>query len=322
MSQANQNEEIDLMQLFAMIKEFLRKALGLLVDGVFFIKKKIILFFILGLLGGGLGYFMDQFQNKKSSFIQEIVIEPKYESAEYIYGFIEDLKDNFKDDNYVIEFGLDPELVKNVSEIILEPIVRPKEILRELQDKESFTEDYDEKLLKERKYRNFYREHRLTLIFKNSDSENTKIIEAILHHLSSNEYFRKIVDLELKQIKREVEQNKKTLIFVNDYLTNLSNNPNSNEGKIVFASESETPTIASLIKRKEELLTKIRSQEKSLELNKDIYSVVEDTGIITKPKKLSKRRLFIVPFIFVGIAITFYFLSFLLRSMVNFVNQE
>ena len=322
MSQANQNEEIDLMQLFAMIKEFFRKALGLLVDAVLFIRRKIVLFLILGLLGGGVGYFMDQFQNKKNSFVQEVIIEPKYKSVEYIYDFVEDLEGNFKDDNYVIDFGLDLELVKNVDKIILNPVVRPEEILTQLQDKESFTEDYNEKLLKERKYRNFYKEHKLTLIFKNADPENTKIVEAILNHLKSNEYFKKIVSLELKQIKSEIEQNKKTLVFVNDYLTNLSNNPNSNEGKIVFASESETPTIASLIKRKEELLSRIRSQEKSLALDNEMYTVIEDTGIISKRKQLAKRMLFIIPLFFVGVAITLYFISFLLKSITNFVNQE
>ncbi|SHI94809.1 hypothetical protein [Aquimarina spongiae] len=322
MSQANQNEEMDLMQLFAMIKEFFRKVLSLFVDAVLFIKKKIILFLILGVLGGGLGYFMDQFQDKKNSFVQEVIIEPKYKSVEYLYDFVEDLQDNFKDDNYVLKFGLDLELVKNVDKITLQPVIRSEEILTQIQDKESFTEDYDDNLLRERKYRNFYKEHKLTLIFKNSNPENTKIVAAILKHLKSNEYFKKIVSLELQQLKGEVEQNRKTLAFINDYLDNLSKNPNENEGKIVFASETETPTIASLIKRKEELLTTVRFQERSLELNKEIYSVVKDTGIISKQKQLSKRMLFVIPLIFVGIAIGIYFFSFLFKSVVNFVNQE
>ncbi len=322
MNQANQNEEIDLMQLFEMIKEFFRNVLRLLVDAVLFIKRKIILFLILGLLGGGLGYFMDQYKDKKNNFVQEVIIEPKYDSVEYIYNFVEDLQDNFKDDEYVVKFGLDVEQVKNIKSISLTPIIKPEEILVRLQDNKSFTEDYDENLLKEKKYRNLYKQHKLTVLFNSGDKMNSKMTDVILKRMKSNEYFKNIVSLELQQTQTEIEQNKKTLAFINDYLANLSQNPKSNEGKIVFASESETPTIASLIKRKEELINKISSQEKLLELDREVYTVVQNSGIIAKRKILARRMLFTTPLIFVGIMIVFYFLRFVLKAIVNFVNQQ
>lgn len=265
MSEQNQNEEIDLMQLFGMVKEFFKKFLRLVVEVVLFFKKKIVLFLILGVLGAGLGFFMDQYQGKKDAFVQEIIIEPKYDSVDYIYGFIEDLKDDFKDEVYIKRLGLTVEQVGEVTDITLEPIIKPSEVLEELQDKEGFTEIYDDELLREKKYRSFYSLHKLTISFASKDQKNTKLTNIILDYLRTNEYFTKLVKLELEQTKSSLEQNRKSLKFVNDYLTNLSENPSSkDEGSFVFASESETPTVSSLFKRKQELIKLISKDQKIL----------------------------------------------------------
>ncbi|MCK8523343.1 hypothetical protein M0D21_17310 [Aquimarina sp. D1M17] len=322
MSEQNQNEEIDLMQLFVMVKEFFKKFLRLVVEVVLFFKKKIVLFLILGVLGAGFGFFMDQYQGKKDAFVQEIILEPKYDSVEYIYGFIEDLEDDFKDEVYIKKLGLEIELVDKVKSISLEPIIKPSEVLEELQDKEGFTETYDDKLLQEKKYRGFYSQHKLTISFMDKNEKNISITNTILDHLRSNEHFVKVVKLEVAQIKNNLEQNKKSLKFVNDYLTNLSENPSSqDQGSFVFASESETPTIASLFKRKQALMDEITEQEKELEFGKQIYEVVENTGIIAKRKALTGRLIFSFPLILIGLISLLYFFRYLSKSVVRFINE-
>ncbi len=322
MSEQNQNEEIDLMQLFGMVKEFFKKFLRLVVEVVLFFKKKIVLFLILGLLGAGLGFFMDQYQGKKDAFVQEIIIEPKYDSVDYIYGFIEDLKDDFKDEAYIKRLGLTVEQVGEVTDITLEPIIKPSEVLEELQDKEGFTEIYDDELLRKKKYRSFYSLHKLTISFASKDQKNTKLTNIILDYLRTNEYFTKLVKLELEQTKSSLEQNRKSLKFVNDYLTNLSENPSSkDEGSFVFASESETPTVSSLFKRKQELIKLISEDQKDLELNKEVYTLVENTGIIAKRKKLIGRLMFNLPLVLIGLISLLYFFRYLSKSVVRFVNE-
>ncbi|GAA4273227.1 hypothetical protein U6A24_19940 [Aquimarina gracilis] len=322
MSQENQSEEIDLMQLFGMIKGFFRRFLGLFVDIVLFFKKKVVLFLILSLIGGGLGFFMDQYKGKKDSLIQEITIEPKYQSVEYIYDFVEDLEDNLKDENYVESLGLQVAEVENIKMIELEPIINPEDVLNKIQDTESFTEDYNDKILKERKYRNFYKQHKLSIVFDEKNESNRKITDVILKYLKSNPHYNKVVNLQLKLTKNNLEQNKRSLTFVNDYLTNLSENPGAEDSKFIFATETETPTIASLLKRKEELILQISNQERSLELSKEVYTVVENTGVIARRKKLSGRMMFTLPLILVGLVSGVYFLGYLSKSVISFVNEE
>ncbi len=323
MSQENHSEEIDLMQLFGMIKGVFVKFLKLIISVVSFYKKKVILFLILGLIGGGLGFFMDQYQDKKDNYEQEVIIEPKYDSVEYIYDFIDDLQDSFKDENFVKNLGLNLTQVENVKEISLEPIIQPEDVLSELQsrygDKESFIEVYDEKLLKEKKYRNFYKQHKLTMSFKNRSSDNMKITNTILEYFKSNDYYNEIVDLQLKQTKVSLDQNKKSLQFINEYLNNLSKNPDQGSDKFVFATESETPTISSLFKRKEALIQMINKDEKLLTFDKEMFRIVNYGSIVSKRKVLLRRMMFMIPLLFIGLVSGFYFLRYLSRTINEFV---
>ncbi len=322
MSQENKNEEIDLMQLFGGIKEFFRKFLKLIVDAVLFYKKKFVLFLVLGILGVALGFFTDKYMDKKNNFVQEIIIEPNYNSVEYIYDYINNLEANFKDENYVNKLGLKIEQVENVKKIILEPVIQPNDVLNRLQDKESFIEGYNENSLKEKKYRNFYKQHKLTVLFEKKNPENASITNKILEVLKSNKYYNDLLSFQLKQTKNNLEQSKVSLKFVNDYLTNLSENPNPNEEKYIFATESETPTIASLLKRKEELINTISDHERFLVLNKEIFIIVEYNDVVSKRKKLVNRNLLIIPLVLIGLVSLFYFLRYLSTSVTNFVNNE
>ncbi len=326
MNQENQSEEIDLMQVFGMIKDFFRKFLRLIISIVSFYKKKWVLFLILGLVGGGLGFFMDQYQNKKNNYQQEIIIAPKYNSVEYIYDFIEDLEDNFKDEVFVNTLGLDIDLVEDVKKIVLEPIIQPMDVLNELKenygDKESFIEVYDEKLLEEKKYRNFYKQHRLTITFKDRGADNNKITKAILEYIKSNSYFKEVLDLELKQTTASLDQNRKSLQFINEYLTNLSQNPSQSDQAVIFASESEIPTISSLIRRKDALINQITEEEKTLALDKEIFTIVAYGDIISKRKILINRRLLVVPFLLIGLVSVFFLFRYISREALAFVNSE
>ncbi|MBP2833867.1 hypothetical protein J8281_16850 [Aquimarina sp. U1-2] len=325
MSQENQNEEIDLMQLFGMIKEFFRKVLRLVISIIDFYRKKWLLFVILAVVGLGIGYFMDQYQDTKNKYVQEIIIEPKYESTEYIYDFIEDLENNLKDSLYVKELGLQIAEVENVKKILLEPIIVAEEVLTGLEKnggEATFIEAYDEATLKEKRFRTFYKEHKLTFIFRIKQSSNRKVSKSILDYLKANQHFKERIALELQQVQSGLAQNRKSLDFINKYLANLSQNPAQTDGKIIFASESETPTISSLLKRKQDLISKIKSDEKALALDKEVFTIMNYGSIVTQRKILVNRMLFTVPLFLIGLVSLLYALRYLMRSASSFVQEE
>ena len=131
----------------------------------------------------------------------------------------------------------------------------------------------------------------------------------------------------MQQNKTNLEQNKKTLSFINSYLTNLSKNPSKASDEIVVynagrdPNEVPTVTIASLLQQKENLMEMINEQEKALMFDKDVFTIVHHGAIISKRKELFNRTLFVIPMLFIGLVSLFYFLKYVSRSVNNFVNE-
>jgi hypothetical protein len=330
MGNENYNDEIDLMQIFGMIKKGFKNLLRLIISVIIFFKKKALLFLILLIVGAAAGFFVDQYQDTKDNYIQEIIIEPKYNSTKYIYDFIDELDRNFKDDFFLEKLGINPDNIKNLDKVSIEPLITGTDVLDNLQERyenREFFKDimtaYEEDKLEEEEFRNFYKHHRLTLKFKNKTDENAKIVSSILNYIKSNQYYQDIKNLAIAQNKNSLERNKKSLQFIDEYLNNLNNNPSSNPNElVVIANEAETPTIASLLKQKDLILETINEQEEVLVLDKEVLSIVDYGDIISARKKLLNRTIFIIPLLLIGLVSLFYFLRYLFTAVNNFVEEE
>ncbi len=330
MSKENNNDEIDLMQLFGMIKNAFKSFLKLIISIILFYKKKAILFLILIVSGGATGFFIDQARDSNNSYTQEVIIEPKYNSIKYIYDFVEELEESFKDDAFLNKLGIKPENILDVKEITIKPIVKGTDVLDNLQErynnKEFFKdvmEAYEEDQLKEEGFRDFYKHHKLVFEFNNDNDYNSEITSSILDYIKSNKYYKGIMSLELKQKSINLERNKKSLQFIDRYLSNINNSPSSDSNDVVIiANESESPTIASLLKRKDVLLELINEQERILALDQEIFSFVYYGDIISKQKKLLNRTILITPLLLIGLVSLFYFSRYLSKAVQNFVKDE
>ncbi|EZH72268.1 hypothetical protein ATO12_22720 [Aquimarina atlantica] len=332
MSNENYNDEIDLMQIFGMIKKTFKSFLRSIISVIVFYKKKWILFFILFVVGGVTGYFIDQNQDTKDKYVQEIIIEPKYNSAKYIYDFIEELENNFQDDNFLKNLGISLDHAKNIKKISIEPVIKGTDVLDNLQERyknREFFKDimtaYEEGKLEEEGFRDFYKHHKLTINFNKASEYNSKMISSILGYIKSNKYYQKISNLTLKQKKIDIERNKKSLQFIDAYLSNLEKAPLKAENEaIIISSGSELPmvSIASLLQKKELLIELINDQERALILDKEIFSFVDYGDVISKRKKLLNRMMILIPLLLIGLFSLFYFLRYLNREIKEFVKDE
>ena len=333
MNKENNTDEIDLMQVFGMIKNAFKNFLKLVISIISFYKKKAILFLILLVVGIVAGYFLDQNQNAKNNFVQEIIIEPNYNSVKYIYDFVEELEYNFKDEHFLKKLGIDKENIENVKKISIAPIVKGTDVLDNLQERyenreffKDIMEAYDDGKVEEEKFRDFYKHHKLTFEFSSENEYNSKITSSVLNHIKSNKYYQDISELVLKQKKEDIERNKKSLQFIDTYLNNLEKTPlkTENEAVIVSSGQEKLPmvSVASLLQKKELLIELINNQEHDLVFNKEIYSIVDYGDIISKRKELYKRMLLIIPMLLIGLVSLFYFFKYMSRSINNFVKEE
>ncbi len=333
MSNEIKNDEIDLIQLFKIFKESFRKFLKMILSVILFYKKKAVLFIVLLILGLGIGYFFDTYKDTSMSYNQEVIIEPKYNSTKYIYDFIEELKINIKDVSFLMKIGISEQSIKNVKEITIEPLIKGTDVLDNLQERyenreffKDIMEAYDQNQVEDEKFRDFYKHHKLIFSYKNKSQENEQITKSILDFIKSNAYYKQLVETTLKQKKASIEQNKKSIQFIDDYLVNLSNNPlKAEKGAMIISNSNEelpTVSVASLLQKKEFLLELINEQERAIVFDKEIFSFVHYGDIITIKNKIVNRSLFSVPLLLIGLASFFFLFKYLFRKMNEFANND
>ncbi len=330
MNNEKHSEEIDLFQLLNLVKGFFRSIVRSIISVILFYKKKAVLFSVLLVLGGLLGFFIDKYQDSSDNYTQEIIIEPKYNTTRYIHDFIEELETNLKDESFLKRIGMNSDMIDNLKGISIEPIIRNTDVLDDLEkrydDKEffSFIEDHDEDELKDKKFTNFYKHHKITAEFKNGDPQNAKITSSILDDIKSNDYYNKERDLVIKQTKEDLKQNKKTLQFINEYLLNLGKNPSRSEKEIVVVADKEqasTMTIASLIQQKEVLIETINSQQKILTFDNEVFFIIDYGAIIAKKKVLLGNKALMIPLVFFGLTSLVFFFRHMFKKMIEFANK-
>ena len=104
MSTNSQDQEIDLGLVAKGIKNFFQGIINSFFDFIFFLKKKILLVISLFVIGLVLGYFLD----KSSSYTQDILVIPNFESNEYLYKKIDFLNSRIieKDTSFFTSIGV------------------------------------------------------------------------------------------------------------------------------------------------------------------------------------------------------------------------
>lgn len=332
MSTQSSNDEIDLIDIFKMIKKGFRNFFKAIISLISFYKRRRILFLILLVVGFGIGFFVDQNRDAKDEYSQEIIIEPKYNSVKYIYDFIEELEKNFKDYAFLDKLKIKPEHIVNLSEITIEPIVKGTDVLDNLEERykeDEFFEDimkaYDANQVEEEKFRDFYKHHRISFKFKSKKDYNAKISFSILEYIKSNNYYKSLSELAVKQKKTDIERNKKSLEFIDAYLKNIEKSPLKVENEaVVISTETEIPmvSIASLLQKKELLMQLINDQEKAVIFDKEMFYYVDYGEIISKRKILLNRAMFTIPLLLTGLVSLFFFLRYLSKRINEFVNEE
>ncbi|WP_299434164.1 hypothetical protein [uncultured Aquimarina sp.] len=322
-------EEVNLSYIVRNIVKAFKSVLKIFVSIFLFYKKKWILFVGLLIIGAVGGYFLESKGNYGKRYTQEIIIEPKYDSQEYIYDLVDNLNIKLRDSIFLQKANIDSASIAYFKNAKIEPIIRATDVLKKLHleygDKEYFhhiIEQYDAQTLEDERYKNFYKYHRLIFNFKMKNAENTKISENILSYIRSNDYYDKALSWRLKKTKEELDYNKSTVAYIEKYLERLLNNPLEKEDKfIVVGKEEEIPTIASLLARKQSLLNIIRRQEEILTLDNELFSIVEKGDVIFYQAGLLQRMLVRVPILLVFLVSLLFILKQLPSKLIEYINS-
>ncbi|UZO81856.1 hypothetical protein NBT05_05170 [Aquimarina sp. ERC-38] len=325
--QYSNDDDVDLRQIYKFLNAFFKKLFRLILEILIFYRRRAIVILVLLVLGLVLGYFYDQSSGVYKRYYQEIILEPKYGSTQYLYEYIDNLKIKASNKEYDNSLGLDSIWMNNLHSITLEPVKILEDVIDQLyakyekQNFEVVVENFDNEE-EESTYRNFYKFHKLIIELKGTTQTGTNIANGILNAINSNDYYLKYFNTIQDQARTDIEQSENSINFINQYLIKLNKTENENDNKVVvIADESKTITIASLLNQKEILLEKVKEMNEILNLHTAVLVKVSDTGIIKYKVELGKQAILLVPLILISVFSLISFLFYLYRQMIRFVRE-
>jgi hypothetical protein len=306
MSTNSQEQEIDLSQIGKSISKGLQKVVNRCFDLLFFIQKKLLIVFVLLVIGGGVGYYLD----KEPNYTNEIVVIPNFGSNEYLYDKINliSLKLKEKDQAFFTKIG-----IKNIKDFISIEIQHVNGIynfINSESQKNNFelvklmAEDGDlDKIIEDKTTSKNYYSHSIKI--KTAIAYNQKdLIDPLLNYLQQSEYFIKLQKIQQNNLEEKLVANKSLIAQIDQIVLSLSQNKTGSSVSI-----SENTGLSDLIQKKDNLIL----ENQKLATNRlEFEKIIKDQDIVSNQMNTSganNKLKFILPLLFVLLYLLGYWFS-------------
>lgn len=310
-----QDQEIDLGQVFHKIGGLFQKLVDSIFDGILFVKRNIIIFLVLLISGGVLGYFID----KNKSYTSEIIVHPNFDSVDYLYAKIDlfNTKKADKDSTFLRQLGFKD--LKKLGGLKIEPIVDIYNYVEGVENYERDNGRFDllklmaedgsiNQLIEQEVLSKNYPNHRI--IFTSTqplDPEN--IVTPLLKYLNDSDYFNALQEQTQKNIEYRVKEIDSTISQINTYLAQKSSSKGNSSSSVNINEDNDVGEIfkvkESLIVSRTRLLVNLIQKKQTIKEIGSTLNVIDKEG--TKGKmKLILPFLFIIGYLFIYLFLKFY----------------
>lgn len=299
------DQEIDLAQLAQKANGIYEGLLSKLFRFILFIKKNIILFIVLFVVGAGIGYYLDK---TIKTYDHQIIVTPNFGSTDYLYAKIDLIqsKINENDTVYLKEIGI--KNTKKFQKIEIRPIIDVYKFIENNQNNfeliKVLAEDGDiDKVVENQLTSKNYPFHLIT--FKTSKlTTDNETVQPIVTFLNESQHFKQLQNEYLNNIQIKMKANDSTIAQIDGLMNQFKNRTNSNHSdKLVYFNENTQ--LNDVIQTKEALIREQASLRVSL-VNLD--KIIKDTSIILNDKNtkgVNGKMKFIVPFLFLFLFISY-----------------
>lgn len=306
MSTNSQEQEIDLSQIGKSISKGLQKVVNRCFDLLFFIQKKLLIVFVLLVIGGGVGFYLD----KEPNYTNEIVVIPNFGSNEYLYDKINliSLKLKEKDKAFFTKIGINN--IKDFISIEIQPINGIYNFINSESQKNNFelvklmAEDGDvDKIIEDKTTSKNYYLHSIKI--KTAIAYNQKdLIDPLLNYLQQSEYFIKLQKIQQNNLEEKLVANKSLIAQIDQIVLSLSQNKTGSSVSI-----SENTGLSDLIQKKDNLIL----ENQKLATNRlEFDKIIKDQDIVSNQMNTSganNKLKFILPLLFVLLYLLGYWFS-------------
>lgn len=318
----NNSDEIDLGQLFQMIRNGLNKLGVLFLRFFLYLKKSALILIGLVVLGVAVGFGLKFITTEKVQI--DVIVRPNLESKDYLYDVIDEIESNINDKNptFLSRLDITEEDLKGF-EVSIAAVKKEEkednekqleylEVLQKFQNTDLIADVVREELLKKTELN-----HRITFTYKNSNGE--EIARKFLDYINSNGYFTELLSVQRENSRERIEKSEVLIAQIDTIIQSYSKNLNKqgsplDTGKLVLQNNEERLNVTGLISLKTQLIEDIEEKKMELKQLNGPISVINFGNPHEVTKTFFGKKITVLPMILLGI--------FFLLSIIKYLNRK
>jgi len=306
--QNNSSEEIDLGVLVKKINGFFSNISLTIFKGILFVKKNILIFGALFIIGAVLGYFLDK---TNPSYDSEIIVAPNMGGTDYLYSKIELLtsKLNEGDKPFFKSIGINnPE---KISLIEIEPIIdiynfvnnstsaasaqntQNFELVKLLSESSDITKVINDKLTSKN-----YPHHKIHIVTSDKTSIDATI-KPLMKFLNTDEYLNKILEISKDNIIIKMKKNEELIAQTDSLIRILTVNLMKDQSKASLVYNNENNQFNDFFNLKNGLINEIADQRIALVNSNSVIIDISTVVNIRNNKGTNGKMKLILPVLFI-----------------------
>jgi hypothetical protein len=314
-SQNNDNQDIDLSQISKKIGDFFEGLSNSIFSGILYIKRNIVIFISLFIIGVALGYYLDK---TSVSYGHEIIVAPNFGSTDYLYDKIDLLESKIKEQDTVFLKSIGIQKPKSLGQIQIEPIIdiynfvnSNTSLANNAQNTQNFelvkllSEDGDiNKVIREKTTSKNYGRHIIHISTKGFVT-NKSMIEPLMTYLNQNEYYQNVQNVYVSNIKTKMKQNEEIIGQIDNLLNEFSSTTTNNQKSDKLVYYNENTQLNEIIKTKNNLIGELGGQR--MDLVNNVQIIMKNSSVINvkNTKGINGKMKLVIPlllfFAFIGI---------------------
>ncbi|WP_298485371.1 hypothetical protein [uncultured Maribacter sp.] len=321
---SNSSDEVDLGELFLLIRRGLNNVFKSFLRVFLFFKKNILILIGLVLVGLGIGYGLNQISETTKK--TEVIVKPNFESKDYLYGIVSELQSKIKGKDYNFYSNLEIELeqlkgfkieiepVQAKSNADLEKSLKYLEYLGNLKDDNSIKE-----VIKNEVLESSYVNHKISFYYKN-EKLGQDAAKKIMAFINDNDYFKELKEIYLLNSESKIKENEELISQIDVLITNYSralgsksNSKENGEGMVLLGGE-EGLNIPQLLNLKNDLIESTANNKLLKREYKETIKILSFGGSQQIKKDFFTAKITLIPTILIGL--------FFMWSLLKFFNNK
>lgn len=313
----NSSDEIDLGQLFQLIRKGFNAMFMFILRVFLYLKNNLLVLTGLVIIGLGTGFGLSKIISTKYKI--EIIVKPQMESKNYLYDVISEIQSNILEKDTLffnsigineIDFtGLEVTINRVIEEGSSEGDLQYLELLQSFENIDAISDIVRAELQNKSSFN-----HRITFFYKNVE-KGSDFANKIMSYINSNKYFDGLLKVYRSNASNRIEQNQILLNQVDEIIKNYTNTlASKNEsslGERIILDNQEQVNIADLFEYKNLLIRDIETKKIELEERTNPVALINFGKSQQVQKSFLAKKIFLVPSILLGLFFTFSLLRYL-----------